>query len=133
MALQLASEAMSRGALWHAEGVENSEPQDVVLPLAWPSDDTPPSPANQHIVQMVQEVDGGPGELVVTMGYVLPPNLTPETVAALQQSGQGLPVSLTSRFLVSRRQAEALMASLQEVISRWDQLDAEARGTRRNE
>lgn len=113
--------------------MENIGPQDIVLQLVWPPDGTPPVAANQHLVQIAQDADGGPGEMIVTMGYVVPPNLSPDQAAELQRSGQALHVTPVSRFMVSRHQAEALVGTLQDMIANWDQINLQARGGRSDE
>ncbi|MEV8222318.1 MULTISPECIES: hypothetical protein [Dietzia] len=113
--------------------MENSEPRDVVVPLVWPTDGTPPTPANQHQIQIAQDADGGPGEMILSLGYIVPPNLSPEQVMELEQTGQALQVNPVGRFMISRHQAEALVASLQDMIANWDRFSAHIRGGRADE
>jgi hypothetical protein len=98
-----------------------SDPLEEVheFPLAW---NLPPGPAplvNQFVLQPLPDGDGGPGEIVVRLGYALPsPN---------QKDGQPVPVTTVAAFTLSRHRAEQLRGYLTEQIDNWDAIDRSAR------
>jgi hypothetical protein len=77
---------------------------------------------NQFVLQSIPDSDGGPAEIVVRLGYVLPPPHQP--------SEQPLPVTTVAAFTLTRYRAEQLRDFLTQQIDNWDSLDSAARGER---
>jgi hypothetical protein len=90
--------------------------------LMWNLAPGPAPMVNQMLVQGAPDADGGPGELVVRLGYALPaPNSAPSEV---------IPVATVAAFMLTRSRAEQLREFLKEQIDVWDAADAKARGNR---
>lgn len=84
---------------------------------------TGPAPmVNQFLLQSVPDGDGGPGEIVVRLGYVV--------VAPDQNPDQTVPVTNVAAFTLTRYRAEQLRGFLTGQIDAWDRIDRETRGKR---
>lgn len=94
------------------------------VPIVWQIDSGPAPMVNQFMLQAVVDADGGPGEIVVNAGYVVPPAFTPAEgdVTDIQQGA--VAVTNVARFSLSRHRAKQLMQFLSEQIDQWDAGDA---------
>ncbi|MGD1241191.1 hypothetical protein [Mycobacterium seoulense] len=88
--------------------------------LIWNLPSGPAPMVNQFILQPVPDGDGGPGEIVVRLGYVLP--------APDQDPTQRVPVTTVAAFTLTRYRAEQLLGFLKEQIDSWDQMNRAVRG-----
>jgi hypothetical protein len=103
-----------------AESADVSALQEVAV--VW---NLPPGPApmvNQFVLQAIPDSDGGPAEIVVRLGYVLPSPHEP--------SEGPLPVTTVAAFTLTRYRAEQLRGFLTEQIDNWDKIDSAVRGER---
>lgn len=94
----------------------------VSVPIVWTVSPGPPPLVNQFLLQGQPDADGGPGEIVVHVGYALAPPSPPKG---------GVPVTTVASFALTRHRAEQLQEFLQEQIDNWDKLDASTRGKER--
>ncbi|MHA3021280.1 hypothetical protein ACXPWS_13600 [Mycobacterium sp. BMJ-28] len=94
------------------------EMEDVQLMWNLPSGPAPL--VNQLLLQPVPDADGGPGEIVVRLGYALPPpNPTP---------GESVSVTTVAAFTLTRHRAAQFRDFLDQQINYWDAMDTAARG-----
>jgi hypothetical protein len=105
----------------HGSMADASEADEIrEYQLIW---NFPPGPApmvNQMLLQSVPDGDGGPGEIVVRLGYALPgPDHSPS---------EPVPVTTVAHFSLTRHRAEQLRTFLQQQIEFWDKADSAARG-----
>lgn len=105
------------------EGTPGLDPAMNQFPAEWPLPGGPAPLVNHFLLQAVPDADGGPGEILVRMGYVVPP---PPGLP----SQQTLQVTNVAAFTLTRARAGEIVGYLQEQIRFWDQADEVARGKR---
>lgn len=89
------------------------------MPITWNVFAGPPPLVNQFLVQSQPDADGGPGEIVVHLGYsLIPPEVPKEPIS----------VTTVASFALTRHRAEQLAEFLKQQIEHWDNADM---GTRR--
>lgn len=106
--------------------VESSAPpgapgSQVAVPIVWNVSTGPPPLVNQFLVQSQPDADGGPGEIVVHLGYSLIPPSPPK---------EPIPVTTIASFALTRHRAEQLMGFLKQQIENWDTANAATRRQR---
>lgn len=89
------------------------------MPIVWNLPAGPPPLVNQFLLQGQPDADGGPGEIVVHLGYALSPPSPPRG---------GVPVTTVASFALTRQRAEQLQKFLQDQIANWDKMNANTRG-----
>ena len=88
--------------------------------LIWNLPVGPAPMVNQFLLQPAPDGDGGPGEIIVRLGYALPnPNHNPD---------DPVPVTTVTQFSLTRHRADQLQQFLQEQIEFWDKSNSAARG-----
>lgn len=93
------------------------------IQLVWNLPTGPAPLVNQFHIQPVPDGDGGPGEILVRLGYV--------AAVAQQDPNQPVPVTNVASFTLTRNRAEQLRGFLTEQIADWDQTDRQVRGERK--
>lgn len=99
--------------------------------VTWQLDSGPPPLVNQFVLQGVVDGDGGPGEIIVTAGYVAPPPSPPAPNGSdgpHAEETDSIAVTTVARFALTRHRAEQLVGYLSQQIAQWDQNDALTRG-----
>lgn len=96
--------------------------------IEWPLTTGPASLVNYFLSQAVVDADGGPGEIVVRLGYVLPPPIP--TTAQLSGQGSKLQITNVAAFSLTRARAAELAEYLRQQVENWDLADEAARGVR---
>jgi hypothetical protein len=92
--------------------------------LVWNLPTGPAPLVNQIVLQGLPDADGGPGEIVVRLGYALP---SPQ-----QTQGEPVVVTTVAAFTLSRHRAEQLRSFLTEQIDNWDAMDHSTRAEGRS-
>lgn len=106
-----------------AESTPEFDPGINQLAVEWPIPAGPAPLVNNFLLQGVLDADGGPGEILVRLGYTAPP--PPGPLAA-----QPIQVTNVAAFTLSRARAGELLGYLNQQIDFWDQADEAARGKR---
>ncbi|MBY6411709.1 hypothetical protein HQ346_12830 [Rhodococcus sp. BP-252] len=106
-----------------------SQPNDDgtrTISVAWQLEQGPAPLVNQFALQGTVDADGGPGEIVVSAGYVAPPIFTGDP-SETSDAPLSLPVTNVARFSLTRHRAEQLIGFLREQVDQWDRGDAAVR------
>lgn len=114
--------------VWQSVGVTQPENESLNLPLVWPHTTAPAPAINQVLLQIQPDADGGPGEIVAQLGYVIPPVMSADEVKQFADEQRGIEVNLVARVMMSKRQAQAMGQQLLDSVAQWDNLERQNRG-----
>jgi hypothetical protein len=99
------------------------DPQTIRLHVRWPRPSSAPASVNQFLTQISPDPDGGPGEILVTLGHAGPPRLTGSLEQIKEQAEALSAIEVTPAAYVSLTQSHAkqLRDILQATLEKWDQ------------
>jgi hypothetical protein len=88
------------------------------VPTVWNVPAGPPPLVNQFMVMSQPDADGGPGEIVVHLGYSIAPPSAPKGA---------IPVTTVASIALTRHRAAQLVEFLNQQIENWDKGNAAVR------
>lgn len=105
---------------------EDKDLQQVAARLQWPAALPSPLSVNQFALNLINDSQGSPDELVLTLGHAAPPIILGTDDANAEQllTDRSLTITPVGRFSLTLARAKDLLGIMEKAVQAWH--DAEA-------